>query len=149
MACAATVVACSSCHRSSARCPLIKWRLRNIDVTMLRICECFGPMVGAQVPTCKHALCMPSSHAAVMCSCRHAFGPLCFARAPNPDAVEAKALHTRQLGDDLSSGPLLLSLGLLWPLQACYTCSPHTANMPPPYSSARCEWSCSQRHTDS
>ena len=113
MAYTATVVACSSSHGSSACCPLIKWRLLSIDLTMLRIRECFGPMVSAQIPTCKHALCMPSSHAAAMCSRRHAFGRLCFASPPIPDAVEAKALHTRRLGDDLSSRACLLGLSMV------------------------------------
>ena len=59
--CTAIVVVCSSCHGSSARCPLIKWRLLDVDITMLRIHECFGR-------ASSYALCMPSSHAAAMCS---------------------------------------------------------------------------------
>ena len=70
MACTATVVACSSCHGSSARCPLIKWRLPNIDIIALRIYESFGSSVGWQNHTCKHALCMPSPHTAAVRSRR-------------------------------------------------------------------------------
>ena len=112
MACTATVVACSSCHGSSARCPLINWRLPNIEIITLHINESFGSSVGWQNHTCKHALCMPSPHTAAVCSRRHAFGPLCFARprAPIPDAVEAKAHHMRRLGEDLSSRACFLGL---------------------------------------
>ena len=112
MACTATVVACSSCHGSSARCPLINWRLPNIEIITLHIYESFGSSVGWQNHTCKHALCMPSPHTAAVCSRRHAFGPLCFARAPIPDAVEAKAHHMRRLGEDLSSRACFLGLSM-------------------------------------
>ena len=128
MACTATVVACSSCHGSSARCPLIKWRLPIIESIIMRIYESFGSSVGWQIHTCKHALCMPSSHTATVCSRRHAEYPLYFARAPIPDAVEAKALRTRRLGDGLSSESCLLGFYAAWKLTM------HALRTRPPYA---------------
>ena len=110
MACTASVVACGSCHGSPGRSPLHQLpasKCRYCYAAHLRVLRTTGrrakPYMQARFV-----------HALVACCCHVLMpacvwpGPLCFARAPNPDAVEAKALHTRQLGDDLSSGPCLL-----------------------------------------
>ena len=108
MACTATVVACSSCHGSSARCPLIKWRLPNIESITLRIYESFGPMVGWQIHACKHALCMPSLHTAAVCS-RVMRLALCVSPG-RPFQMLWKP--RRRLSDDLSSRACLLGLSM-------------------------------------
>ena len=38
-------------------------KYREQQSTVLRSHETFGPSVGTQIPTCKRALCMPSSYA--------------------------------------------------------------------------------------